>query len=102
MSQPHKDNVLLGQVDRVGQSHCPLGVAGDLGVVGAVGLTGEHPLAHRLVAHRRDATRLSDVAPIVVAMPGTEVQPAREFVDADLRGARFVRTDLSGAVMRGV
>jgi len=27
---------------------------------------------------------------------------AREFVDADLRGARFVRADLSGVVMRGV
>ena len=26
----------------------------------------------------------------------------RQFVDADLRGARFVRTDLSGAVMRAV
>lgn len=25
-----------------------------------------------------------------------------EFVDADLRGARFIRSDLSGAVMRGV
>lgn len=28
--------------------------------------------------------------------------PASVFVDADLRGARFVRTDLSGAVMRAV
>lgn len=28
--------------------------------------------------------------------------PRQEFVDADLRGARFVRTDLSGAVMRSV
>ncbi|NKY06022.1 pentapeptide repeat-containing protein, partial [Cellulomonas hominis] len=26
----------------------------------------------------------------------------REFVDADLRGARFVRSTLAGAVMRGV
>lgn len=28
--------------------------------------------------------------------------PDKEFVDADLRGARFIRADLSGAVMRGV
>jgi hypothetical protein len=28
--------------------------------------------------------------------------PATRFVDADLRGVRFVRSDLSGAVMRGV
>ncbi|MDN4174047.1 DinB family protein [Nocardioides sp. SOB77] len=34
-------------------------------------------------------------------MTGQE-QPPASFVDADLRGARFVRTDLSGAVMRGV
>lgn len=31
-----------------------------------------------------------------------EDEPRREFVDADLRGARFVRSDLSGSVMRGV
>lgn len=29
-----------------------------------------------------------------------EDRPATEFIDADLRGARFVRSDLSGAVMR--
>ena len=29
-------------------------------------------------------------------------EPPREFVDEDLRGARFVRSDLSGSVMRGV
>ena len=32
---------------------------------------------------------------------GSQGSPA-EFVDADLRGARFVRSDLTGAVMRGV
>lgn len=31
-----------------------------------------------------------------------EREEPRTFVDADLRGARFVRADLSGAVMRGV
>ncbi len=33
---------------------------------------------------------------------GPDATPPREFVDTDLRGARFVRADLSGAVMRGV
>lgn len=32
----------------------------------------------------------------------TEHREVARFVDADLRGARFIRTDLSGAVMRGV
>ena len=31
-----------------------------------------------------------------------EQRSPREFVDAELRGARFIRADLSGAVMRGV
>lgn len=33
---------------------------------------------------------------------GEGTAPRREFIDTDLRGARFVRSDLSGAVMRGV
>ena len=34
--------------------------------------------------------------------PNPDEPRAAQFVDADLRGARFVRSDLSGAVMRGV
>ena len=33
---------------------------------------------------------------------GTEPSSPREFVDANLRGARFIRCDLSGSVMRAV
>ena len=34
--------------------------------------------------------------------PDPDLARPKEFVDADLSGARFVRSDLSGAVMRGV
>ena len=38
----------------------------------------------------------------VGAMSESESRDRREFVDEDMRGARFVRSDLSGAVMRAV
>ena len=38
----------------------------------------------------------------MAANPGSEEPPALEFMDANLRGARFVRADLSGVVMRAV
>ena len=38
----------------------------------------------------------------MVTPTGPDEPGPTEFVDADLRGARFVRADLSGAVMRGV
>jgi len=38
----------------------------------------------------------------VATFSQSEDQQEAEFVDADLRGARFLRSDLSGAVMRGV
>ncbi len=37
----------------------------------------------------------------MTADPGSH-GPSAEFIDADLRGARFTRSDLTGAVMRGV
>ena len=38
----------------------------------------------------------------MTAFSGSDDHEAAQFVDVSLRGARFVRVDLSGAVMRGV